>query len=127
MRELGFSKMWPKLQQDTFTTFRFTRKDKDWVVDEVIKVVFKSRSHDHRKVLGVAEIVGKEARKMPWGLCRVKAPLVTDEEATTDGFPATEGKPAYYTMWEFLWKAYGFDRLYKEPMNKLTLRWKERA
>ncbi len=127
---MGFSQQWSKLQKPTFTTFRFKRRDADWVVGEVVQIVFKPRSRK-REVMGVAEIVGKEPRQIPrHGRCDFEAPLVTNEEANTDGFPDTVDKyfapqirPGYFGMWEFLFNAYGPRRLFEEPMYKLTLRW----
>lgn len=110
MREIGFGQMWPKLQQVEFTTFRFCRKDRDWAVGEVVRVVFKPRSKQ-RKVLGTAEIVSKEPRFPP---------PVSEDEAIQDGFLG-RGDMAYW-----IFKTHG-DRLLSEPMNKLTLRWIERA
>jgi hypothetical protein len=122
MRIMGFSKKWDKLSKAEFTTFRFTRKDRDWVVGERVQVVFKPRS-PNREVMGEAEIVGKVKRRMSKHYDETGEVLVTNEEAETDGFVGTLDKPAYFHMWEFLWAYYGGERLIKEPMNKLTLRW----
>ena len=122
MRVLGFSQRWPKLEHKEFTTFRFARKDKDWYVGETVQIVLHPRSKT-REILGMADIVGKEARRIPWhGRCDFEAPLITNEEANADGFPDTTGRAGYFLMWEFLFKAYGPARLFQEPMNKLTLR-----
>ena len=127
MRVLGFSQKWPKLEQDTFTTFRFQRKDKDWYVDEVVQVVYKPRSKE-REVLGTAKIVGKEARYMAWGGSGLTQPKVTNAEAIEDGFPDGYNpfgtrKSGYFYMWEWLLDTYGGRRLLDEPMNKITLKW----
>lgn len=82
MRELGFTEKWPKLKQDTFTTFRF-RRDRDWTVGEIVRVVFKPRTKE-REVLGVAQIVKKEQRIVAY--IGRGAPKVTEEEAKADGF-----------------------------------------
>lgn len=113
MRILGFSKKWPKLEQDEFTTFRFTRKDKDWAVDEQVKVVYKPRQKGGGEFMGRAEIINKELRRM------VTPPLESNElywEAKADGFAN------YNEMWEWLWSIYR-NRIFSEPMNKLTLKW----
>ena len=108
MRILGFSQKWDKLQEPTFTTFRFTRKDKDWQIGEVVQVVFKSRSKG-REILGVAEIIIKEKRYMEH---------ISNLEARRDGFRNV----AEMIMW--LTKSHAHDgRFSFEPMNKLTLRW----
>jgi len=117
MRILGFSTMWPKLQQDTVTTFRFTRKDRDWVTGEVVQVVYRPRSKE-REVLGVATIIGKESRDVTPDH-NLNAPLVSDEEARADGFRN------HLEMGLWLLMAHG-KRFWIEPMNKLTLRWVER-
>lgn len=125
MRILGLSKKWPKLQQDRFTTFRFTRKDKDWFVGEQVQVVYKPRSKD-REVLGIATITQTEPRNMvklfadrpeyPFNL-----PLISDTEVVDDGFAD------YWQMWYWLFDAYGGGRRFlSEPMNKLALKWIER-
>jgi len=121
MRILGFSKKWDKLQQKVFTTFRFPRKDKDWFIGEVVQIVYKPRSKD-REILGIAKIIGKDKRAMAKHGDTTGEQRVTNEEAIADGFPDTTEKPAYFTMWEFMWDYYGGERLLHEPMNKLTLR-----
>lgn len=108
MRILGFSERWRKLQDEKFTTFRFSRKDRDWAVGEVVQVVYKPRSKE-RDVLGNAKILNKELRD----LFRVG---VSDKEAIRDGFRDIKA------MGEWLDKTYG-RRWLDEPMNKLLLRW----
>jgi len=123
VRILGFSKKWPKLRQPWFTTFRFTRRDKDWQAGEIVQVVYKPRSKE-REVLGPAEIIAKEPRAMARHGNRVKGALVvTNAEAERDGFSSIVGRQAYFLMWEYLFDFYGGERLMTEPMNKLTLRW----
>lgn len=124
MRILGFSKKFNKLNQDVFTTFRFPRRDRDWEEGEQVQVVFKPRSKD-RELLGWAIIVGKVKRRMSKHYDETGEILVTNQEAEEDGFSGTLAKPAYFNMWEFLWDFYGGERLQKEPMNKLTLKWVE--
>jgi hypothetical protein len=123
MRILGFQKRWDKLRKSwEFITFRYPRRDKDWEVGEVVKVVVKPRSKN-KEVLGVAKIIGKEARAMPlpneqfdYYAC---PPLVTEQEAIADGFKSRDD------MCEWLTQTYGHDDrwVFNEPMNKLTLRW----
>lgn len=122
MRILGFSKKWPKLKQPIFTTFRFRRRDRDWEVGEVVQVVYKPRSKD-REPLGVAEIVSKEPRRAAKHGCLLPDPCISNEEAERDGFQGTIEKAAYFVMWEWLWDTHSPGRLFKEPINKLTLRW----
>ena len=117
MRILGFSKMWPKLDQLRFTTFRFTRKDSDWAVGERVQVAYKPRSKE-RKVLGIAEIVSKETRRAREATVGTM-PVLSFEEAVADGFED------WRTMWNWLLNTYGIRRLLLEPMNKLTLHWIE--
>ena len=105
MRILGFSKKWDKLLNDSFTTFRFARKDRDWDVGEMVQVVYKPRSKD-REILGVAKIISKETRLG----CQ------DDAEAQEDGFIDARD------MERWMVKTYGEARTW-EPMNKLTLRW----
>lgn len=114
MRILGFSKKWDKLNQPEFTTFRFPRKDKDWQVDERVRIVYKPRSKGGGEELGEAIIVGRAIKWVviwwsgQWG--------IAEEEAQKDGFRDR------YDMKRWLEKAYGIRYAY-EPMNKLTLRW----
>ena len=124
MRVIGFSRKWPKLQQEEFTTFRFARKDKDWTIGELVQVVYKPRSPE-REVLGTAEIIQKEPRCMAWYDSRLVEPKVTNEEAIADGFMDTIADRAAAYMWDWLRNIYGVRRLLDEPMNKLTLRWQE--
>lgn len=112
MRILGFSKKWDKLRQGEFTTFRFSRKDKDWQRGELAKVVYKPRGKDG-KVLGVAHIIDKELRK--FGITFPKY-MISDDEARDDGFDG------YIAMRDWFLDIYG-KRILDEPMNKLTLRW----
>ena len=119
MRILGFNKKWPKLQQEEFTTFRFARKDKDWEVGEIVRIIIKPRSEGGGEFLGLAEIIRKEPRNMS-RVTPNQYPSVTLTEAQEDGFDN------YWAMWDWLWDIYGGKRLVDEPMNKLTLSWKER-
>ncbi len=79
MRILGFSKKQDKLQEDTFTTFRYRRKDadkgRDWHNGEILKIVYHPR-HEH-EYLGIARIISKEIRQ-----CQ----MITEDEARVDGF-----------------------------------------
>lgn len=122
MRILGFSRKWPKLEQPEFTTFRFPRRDRDWAVGEFVQVVYKPRSRD-REVLGTAEIISREPRRAAKHGCLLPYPCISNQEAEQDGFPGTIEKPAYFMMWEWLWDTHGSERLFNEPMSKLTLRW----
>lgn len=106
MRILGFSKKWDKLQQPQFTTFRLSRRDRDWEEGEVIQVVYKPRSKN-REILGSAEIVNKESRRLH---------QLTHSETVEDGFKGI------LNMSEWLLEAHG-KRLFDEGLNKLTLRW----
>lgn len=115
MRILGFSEPWPKLLNPTFTTFRLTRRDRDWEVGELAQVIYKPRSKE-RVFLGTAWIIGKEPRDMVLGRHH-KYPIVTLEEELRDGFNN------YWDMWDSLVKAHPRERLYREPMNKLTIAW----
>lgn len=117
MRILGFSKRWPKLEQPEFTTFRFTRRDRDWEVGELAQIVVQFRRKGGGERLGVAEIISKEecwifTTKKSWG-----AKTLTSKEAWEDGFKSC------FDMAMWLVKAHGHQRLVDEHMNKLTLRW----
>ena len=113
MRILGFAKMWDKLKQPEFTTFRFPRGDKGWQVEEEVQIVFKPRSKD-RKILGIAQIIAKEERHL---YCYNNR---DDEEARQDGFVNK------HEMLLWLTKVHG-ERWQYEEINKLTLRWQETA
>lgn len=125
VRILGFSqKDWmnyltgkPKLQEKMFTTFRFTRRDKDWGINEIVQIVFKPRTK-MREVLGVAEITDKVTRRLTATVHL--GTLITADEAKADGFENLN------TMFYWMHKIHG-SRLWKEPMNKFTLRWIKRA
>ena len=121
MRILGFNKKWDKLKNDTFTTFRFERRDADWQLGETVQVVYKPRTRG-REVLGIAKIVSKEPRFVPqndWVLRPRCAQQATNSEAIADGFTSI------FTMVAWLNKTYGRERLIDEPMNKLTLQWED--
>jgi len=111
MRILGFEKKWPKLQKNNFTTFRFPRKDRDWQTGEEVQIVYKPRSKE-REILGIARIINKDERQfLSFGQFEIM-----DEEARDDGFTG------YIEMKDWFFKRYG-DRIFDEPMNKLTLTW----
>ena len=116
MRILGFSEHWAKLGQDTFSTFRFPRRDRDWYVNEPVQIIYKPRQKGGGEKLGIAEIIAKEPR---WTKPKLRddIPDITQEEAMADGFEDLR------TMWEWILKTYDIRRLLREPMNKLTLRW----
>jgi hypothetical protein len=115
MRIISFSKKWDKLSFETFTTFRYTRFDKDWFEGEVVQVFYKNRSPQREK-LGIAEIIDKRQRELDeWFSKTIDVPLVTNEEAQTDGFVNRED------MVHFMEKQYGL--VYISLFNKLTLRW----
>ena len=110
MRILSFTKMWDKLERNIFTTFRFPRKDKDWQKGEVVRVFYKQRSPERRE-LGTAEIIDKEPKNI--------LEDVTGIEAKEDGFQSISDM----AIW--MRKSYG-DRIEKELMNCLTLKWIKR-
>lgn len=115
MRIMGFSQMWPKLQQDKFTTFRFSRRDKDWAIEEVVKVVYKPRRKGGGGFLGIAEIVRSVPRDVYGKLSAWST--ISEKEAVVDGFKSR----AHMELW--LIDTYGVERIANEPMNKLTLKW----
>ncbi len=108
MRILGFSKKWNKLSENTFTTIRFARKDRDWQIGELVQIVFHPRSKE-RKSLGTAKIVNKESRD----LFRIG---LLDYEIHADGFENKE------ELGKWLDKTHG-RRWLDEPMNLLRLKW----
>lgn len=114
MRRLGFSVCWKKLQQDELTTFRFPRRDKDWIVGETVLVVYQPR-HDN-VVLGLAHIESREPRAASKAMATTGVPMITEEEAIADGFPSLG------EMLTWFWKS-AKDRVMKEAINKLTIRW----
>ena len=122
MRVLGFSKKWPKLEQKEFSTFRYSRIDKDWGIREEVKVVFQPRRKGGGDVLGIAKIINTEVRefdKVYSDMMNDGVPLITEKEAIADGFNGVAD------MINWLKKTYG--RLDFMPrMNKLTLYWIER-
>lgn len=119
MRILGFEQKWPKLRSGseltTFTTFRFKRRDKrDWEVGEEVKVVYRPRSKE-RELLGIAMITAKERRQFG-NVSVYTSYCMTPWEARLDGFIS------YAEMEDWFYKRYG-DRIFNEPINKLTLKW----
>ncbi len=63
MRELGFTKDWTnqltgklKLKEERFTTLRLGRRDKDWEVNETVRIVMFPRQ-TKKKLIGVAQIL----------------------------------------------------------------------
>lgn len=117
MRILGFTEKWPKLQQPVFTTFRLERRDRDWEVGEVAKIVYKPRSKGGGEILGLAKIINKEYRNPLPRSGGQRLPYITEAEARADGFKD------HTEMWEWLRKAHSMDRLMEGWINKLTLEW----
>lgn len=115
MRILGVSRYWDKLNQPTFTTFRFKRRDKDWEVAEVVQIVYKPRTKQ-RERLGTAVIVDKEVRWVHEVDFKDGIAHVNNGEAIADGFDNR------WQMFQWIRRSCS-DRNYDEPMNKLTLRW----
>jgi hypothetical protein len=116
MRILPVTKEWPKLRNPSWPTFRFTRRDKDYYEGEIVQVVLHPRSK-HRKVLGIAKIVEKEQVHFPG--TKLPGRPITTQETFDDGFFGL----ADMEMW-FL-ETHGL-RVRREPLNKLTVVWKER-
>lgn len=116
MRILGFSKMWKKLSQPEFTTFRYPRGDKDWQIGEQVQIVYKPRSKE-RKILGIAKIISKEKREFDLSFTdgNIAVPFLTETEAIADGFAN------HRAMVDYMEKQYGLD--YVSLFNKLTLIW----
>ncbi len=106
MRILSFSKKWDKLSKPEFTTFRITRRDKDWYVPELVQVVIKTRSKE-RQPLGIAEISQKNITCLK---------DITEIEAMADGFDSA------FAMW--LWMKEAHKGIAPTtPLNKLTISW----
>lgn len=136
MRILGFSKKWPKLHLDEpiedrppFTTFRMPRRDKDWSVEEVVQVVYKTRTKD-REVLGVARIIRKQPKDLNkrWSYYPLPSypntpDMITPKDAEEDGFTGMHGGGDIEKMTKFFWDSLGYSRCMSEPINKLTLYW----
>ena len=128
MRVLGFSKKWNKLDELTFTTYRFPRKDKDWAIEEVVQIVYKPRSKG-REILGIARIIRKQVKNLNkrWSYCPSPSfpntpDMITPEEAREDGFTGMHGGGDTEKMLKFFIDTYGY-RKCEEPINKLTLYW----
>lgn len=119
MRVLGVSKKWPKLKKKRFTTFRYSRKDTDYRIGELVQIVYKPRD-PAREILGFARVIRKDERMLvpdPEGLAKI--PLISQKEAKSDGFETSK------EMLDYLFSHYGQD-VYDQPvMNKLTLQWEE--
>ena len=113
MRILSFNRMWSKLGQHEFTTFRYGRDDKDWYVGEKVQIFYKARSKKGYK-LAEAEIIAKEPRNLSKSLPFSNIPLLTEAEAMADGFAGLEH------MRQYMEKQYG--KGCGLLFNKLTLR-----
>ena len=126
MRIMGFQRQWvnqltgkPKLSEEEFTTFRWPRRDRDWVVDETVQIVMNPRTKE-RIPQGEAIIVSKEPRTIINANPNfyTETPHITDSEAQMDGFLL-----AIYLI-DFLIQ--GKPRHWIYPVNRLTLRWTRR-
>ena len=116
MRIMGFEKHWRKLDNNIFTTFRFSRRDTDWHVGETVQIVVQPRASKNsgkREHCGTATIIGKEPRIIR---------DITDAEAIEDGFPG--GRMG---MFRWLKAKYHFSNSFWRDIvynhiNKLTLK-----
>jgi len=113
MRTLSVSTEWLKLREPEFTTFKLPRKNKNWDVGEIVKVVYKLQSKEREK-LGIAKIIDKEQKILK---------EISEEEARNEGFLSVED------MIRWAMKRYN-DRIEKgavnieeEAINKLKLKW----
>ena len=136
MRILGFSKKWPKFElnkpvgeRELFSTYRFTRKDKDWEVEELAQIVYKPRSKE-REILGIARIIRKQPKDLkkrwsyyPTPRCPNTPDMITPYEAEQDGFTGMHGGGDFEKMHRFFIDTYGYSRCENEPINKLILYW----
>ncbi len=130
MRELGFSKKWGKLKELMFTTYRFTRRDRDWETEEVVKCVYKPRSKE-REVLGIARIIRKQPKNLNKFWQYYPTPnypntpdMISPSEAKEDGFTGMHGGGDIEKMRKFFIDTYSYSKC-QEPINKLTLYWIE--
>jgi hypothetical protein len=99
----------PKLDQPSFSTFRLSRKDKDWQLSENVKVILNPRSAG-KKVLGTAVITSRE---------RINHySEVTDEMVLQDGF---ESKAIFEGWWK---RTHG--KRAEESFFRLVLTWVSR-
>lgn len=108
MRILGFEKHWPKLDDETFSTFRYPRRDTDWIVGERVQVVIKPRSKGRQPLL-CAEIIEVKP---------IKIRHITEDMARRDGFKDRRDM--------MLWLTSKYRNTIKwivqAPMNRLILR-----
>jgi len=124
MRELGFSRKdrmnystgKPKLQEESFITFRLPRKDRDWGEKETVRVVYQPRSKD-REVLGTARIIFIEPKfffYQPNGLFEEQ--VINERDAKRDGFHTS------HEMYLAFVEMHGKEKC-EGLFNKLSLRW----
>ena len=137
MRIIGFSKKWDKLNKQwfapnlqTFTTFRFPRKDRDWDVEELVQVVYKPRSKE-REPLGIARIIRKQEKDIGKkyyqfaGVCK-DLDVITPDDAYEDGFSGMHGGGDIKKLLDFLRETSTYEQYYRVgKVNKLTLYWLE--
>lgn len=113
MRIMGFSKKWPKLFREEFTTFRLPRKDRDWEVGEQVEVVIKPRSKT-REPMMIAEINEMEPVSIAVSDFRYRMPTLAEIQA--DGFENLA------EMRQWVSQAHNIPQYCIPSMNKITLR-----
>lgn len=121
MRIISFEEYWPKLHDARFTTFRFTRRDRDWEQGEQVQVVVNTRSKN-RQPLGIAKISDKipgYAFPQDIEFCSFPCHAIELREAIVDGFENRRSMHDHFVV------RYG-KKLLEEPLNKLVLMWIER-
>jgi len=130
MRIMSFTKRWAKLNNPIlFTTFRYPRKDKDWEVEEVVQIFFRTRSKE-REELGIARIIRKEvkdtSKEYHYGSSlypTATLDIITPEEAKEDGFTGMHGGGDIEKLKDFLRESAGIEFYRQRLINKMTLYW----
>ena len=140
MRELYFKDKITYSDKDIlFTDFRFPRKDKDWQVEELIKIVYKPQRkiHEVKRIARIIRIDKKDLHKQynyfvaGYGRSSENTPdVITPEEAYDQGFSNrgygnVEKMKAHYNKMPYDYRVRNGYHGYNDSwlINKLTLYW----
>ncbi len=136
MREMWVKEKWRRSDDELiFTNYRFPRRDNDWRIEELVRIVYKPTTKD-RFVMGIARIIRIQDNDLNkrwsygWGM-PTNPPntpdMITYEEAHDDGFHGMHGGGDTDGMISYYRKKYGWSRCEREKLNKITLYWIDKS
>jgi len=130
MREMWVKEKWRRADDEVlFSNYQFPRKDRDWNLEEVVRIVYNPITKD-RTVMGIARIIRIQPKDLkrtwqfyPYPNYPNTPDMITPTDAEEDGFTGMHGGGDTKKMESYYRKKYGWSRCEREPINKITLYW----